>query len=225
MKDRVNKIIFEKIVILGASRGLGKDVLNQLPKYFLNLQILAGSRKAHLYSAMDNLTIVTMDFSKKENWSNYVSQIKDFAPTRIFYFSGGGPYGLYTSKKWSDHEWAINVNFLFPAFLLHEMLNSSLGCEQIVLTGSSVAESKPDFNASSYAAAKHGLRGLITTLQQEYPNTDLRLFSPGYMLTDLLPINSAPRVNNLASDPKEIAEKFLSWVIDSNEKSSHFALS
>ena len=105
--------------------------------------------------------------------------------------AGGGPHGKFQSKEFKDHLWAYKLNLLFPAELIHWSLRN-LSLKQFVLVGSSVAESNADPLASSYSSAKHGLKGLVSSINAEGCDFDLRLFSPPYMDTDLLPNNSQP---------------------------------
>jgi NAD(P)-dependent dehydrogenase (short-subunit alcohol dehydrogenase family) len=70
--------------------------------------------------------------------------------------------------------------------------------------------------ASSYAAAKHALKGLVTTVQAEASlKFKTKLFSPGYILTDLLPAHSAPRLENKAQPAESVASQLVQF-IDSN---------
>lgn len=189
----------ERIIIFGASRGLGAAVASTVK----SAEVLALSRKLSGH-----------DFSREADQEKAIELAQKFLPTRLFYFAGGGPHGAYTEKNWRDHEWALKVNFLFPARLIH--LFSKVGIEQIIVTGSAVAESQPDKNATSYSAAKHALKALFENLQNEKLNFDLRLFSPGYMDTDLLPKNSWPRELENVLDPAEVARSFCDWAFDLN---------
>jgi NAD(P)-dependent dehydrogenase (short-subunit alcohol dehydrogenase family) len=211
----------ERVLILGGSRGLGQALVEGLTRLTFtdlgsagsqpedlprpNLEVISISRKSHL----------SMDFSKKEAWPGIVNRIFDLNPTRIIYVAAGGPYGAFQKFEWKDHDWAFHVTFLFPSFLLHETLRSRPEkLKQLALVGSSVAESSPDPGAASYCAAKHALRGLVTSLQLEGPPFDLRLLSPGYMVTDLLPRDSAPRLSGRARDPRKIAALMIQSISD-----------
>jgi len=142
-------------------------------------------------------------------------KINKFSPTHIFYIAGGGPHGLFASKSYKDHLWAYRLNLLAPAKLIHWALNN-LSLKQLIITGSSVAEGKADPLASSYASAKHGLKGLVASLREEKLNVDLRLFSPPYMETDLLPKNSEPYSKGQVKSSAEIAKLFYEWSNDAN---------
>jgi short-subunit dehydrogenase len=210
-----------RYVILGASRGLGWAFFKNKLAAVADTKFLLVSRKiseSHITDA-DRVKIYKNDFSKIPVDSYFLKVLKEFSPTHIVYCAGGGPYGRFENKKWSDHMWALNVNFLFPAELLHLISNDSesyRNLKSITFIGSQIAESNPDAMAASYAAAKHALKGLVTTVQLE-SNLPFKakLFSPGYILTDLLPLNSLPRVENKASSAEVVASQ-LALFIDSN---------
>lgn len=208
----------EKWLLLGASRGLGRAFfeISTQENSNLGLQLLTASRRAP--------SELHLDFTNSEKWAEYVEQFQKFSPTRIFYFAGGGPYGNYLQKNWKDHQWAFRLNFEFPAFLLNQTPKIQ-SLKQITFVGSSIAESKPDPGAASYCAGKHALKGLVQSVQQELKdqNTlDLRLFSPGYMDTGMLPANAWPRQQaDLVKAPKDIAMDLFKWVQAADDFGGH----
>ena len=204
----------EKWALLGASSGLGA-AFSTWGKENLRPEQMLISRKSPQ----------AFDFSKEQTWPDVISLLKNYAPTRLFYFSGGGPFGPYSQKKWTSHLWAYQVNLLFPAFLLAHL--SELSLRQIVFVGSSIAESQPDPGAASYASAKHGLKGLVTSIQAEksFPALDLRLLSPGYMDTPLLPAHAWPRqMPGRVKATPEIANILGNWIQDPAGFNGHLIL-
>ncbi|MGZ5280507.1 MAG: SDR family NAD(P)-dependent oxidoreductase, partial [Pseudobdellovibrionaceae bacterium] len=197
-------------VLLGASRGFGLSFLQKAASE--NILIHNFSRKpAEAIGSVENHAF---DFSNEERWEELSKQIQALAPERIFYFAGGGPFGNYQAKNWKDHQWALRVTFELPAFLLHQCLRNPKELKQFVVIGSSVAESYADPQASSYSSAKHAIKGLVTSVQAEQKAAfDLRLFSPGYMDTELLPANAWPRQQaGLVKSPAEMAEMLWAWI-------------
>ena len=193
----------ERILVLGGSRGLGAAFIRLFTDE--KIEALSLSRKSELKA----------DFAKTESWPQILEKIRELKPTRIFYCAAGGPYGNYGKFHWKDHSWALKVTFEFPAFLLHSLIQNPLPeLKQIALIGSSIAETSADPGAASYAAAKHALKGLTTSLQKESLAFDLRLLSPGYMSTDLLPLDSAPRLAGKARDPLKIAQLMIQSISD-----------
>lgn len=217
----------DRIAILGASRGLGWSLyqrcLMQAPQacYFLTSRKI--QNKASEVS--DKTELVVQNFSEVPVKENFFDQLKKFKPTIIVYSAGGGPFGEFSSKKWSDHLWALNTTFLYPAELLHKVLaqqNDWSDLKQFVFVGSAIAESAADPNASSYAAAKHALKGLISSIKAEEAsfarNMQIKLFSPGYMQTDMLPKNSKPVQQGLAADPQQVAQQLIEAIEKNNQR-------
>lgn len=190
----------------------------------LDFSFFLASRKIADKKIQDHTTICSVDFSKTEVDGNFLQQLKNFNPTTLIYFAAGGPYGSYANHKWNSHMWAMQTSFLTPAYLLHWILSKRLefnSLRQIIFIGSAIAEAQGDLNAASYAAAKHALKGLITSVQLEesFLNTNenqsqlkLELFSPGYMQTELLPQNSRPRLQKLAENPVDVAKKLIAML-------------
>lgn len=208
----------ERLLLLGASRGLGKAFEEALKtsSNATSIQIYSLSRK----------TMPSFDFANSSQWEAVKDFTMNFNPTRIFYFAGGGPYGPYAQKEWKDHEWSFKVNFLFPAFLLHAFAaEKALSLKQFCVVGSAIAESKMDKGAASYCAGKHALKGLVITLQAEAQLPfDLRLFSPGYMDTGLIPKGAWPREKALTQSPQEVAQQMLAWIQSPNDANGHFVI-
>ncbi len=193
----------ERVLILGGSRGLGAALRQQLEAK--SIQTFSISRRSEIRA----------DFSRIDSWAEVFRAIADIAPRRIIYCAGGGPYGKFSKFEWKDHQWALRVTFEFPAYLLHSLLrNPWLQLEQVIIIGSAVAGSRPDKNAAAYCAAKHALKGLIFTLQEEGTDFDLRLLSPGYMETDMLPPHSGPRQLGIANKPEPVAQLMIQSISD-----------
>jgi len=206
---------FKRVAILGASRGLGRCIVNGLAS---ETSVLAASRR---FSHMpEQVETVVCDFTREESRAHLHEKLMEFSPEQIIYCAGGGPFGSYGSKEWKDHLWAIQLNLIAPAEVAHWVVSRSLPTvKQLILIGSAVAEDGADANASSYAMAKHGLLGLYRSLIEETNMVDVRLYSPGYMDTDLLPPGATVRHRPLWS-PDEVAEDLLSWC-GSAERNTH----
>ncbi len=199
----------EKIFIIGARRGLGREILNQWRTTFCNDHLVATSRREFVAEGVETCVF---DLSLSEHVELLVQKLQTSSPTRLFYIAGGGPYGSFAEKAWKDHLWALQVSLLSPLRVLHACLGLS-SLKQVVLVGSAIAENQPDPGAASYAAAKHGLLGCVSSLQTEV-SKDVRLFSPGYMNTDMLPVQAQHRLQSKApvDSPALVAKLFIDWV-------------
>ncbi len=210
------------MAFLGCSRGLGHAVCGEMDRrHFLLRALLMSRQQEALQKLSKQLSapseVKVLDFANPNNVVALVDQLKIFQPKRVFYFSGGGCYGKFASKKWQDHFWGLQVTFLTPAQLLHSCLTDPdlAGIEQIIFVGSQIADNQGDPRASSYAAAKHALKGLIDSILKEGCDKDIRLFRPGYMDTDLLPPKSPPRLfGDPLTKPEQAAHRFVDWALD-----------
>jgi short-subunit dehydrogenase len=212
----------ESTIFLGCSRGLGHEVLVQFGELFPEARALLIARDHDRLRTVQaglklSSQVLSVDLAKEKNLSLLLGQMDQFQPQRIFYFAGGGCYGPYAQKAWKDHFWGIQLSLLTPARILHHFMDLSgeSQLKQMIFVGSAVADNQGDLHSASYAAAKHGLRGLIASVQLEQPHVDIRLFRPGYMDTGLLPPNATPRRQGLPiADPRQAASQFMQWALD-----------
>lgn len=218
------KADLETWVLLGSSRGLGRAFFQHAQKLYPDLKFLLVARKVALLGELagdsPNVRYIGADLSeplgRTNLWKTLFSEVK---PQRIFYFAGGGPYGPFQQKELKDHRWAIETSFLAPLELLHESLQESTRgyLKQVTVIGSAIAEAQPDPGSASYSAAKHGLKGLMSSLWEETRGQalDLRLYSPAYMDTDLLPPGATARQQaEPPESPQTVADSLLQWCLD-----------
>lgn len=206
-----------KIAILGSRKGLGFEIARLAAE---KAELFLCSRQIHKISKFESFAC---DFNQPSQLDNLVENLVKFDPNKIWYIAGGGPYGNFSSKEWKDHLWAWNVSLLTPARILHSFLNNEIkSCTQWIGVGSAIAESQLDINASSYSSAKHGLLGLLKTVKAENPEKDIRLFSPGYMDTMMLPQNAVVRQSQIVANPSNVADTFIKWADLNNVSEWHW---
>lgn len=222
--DRHQNISCEKWCLLGSSRGLGRAfALMGADLMGKNLEIFSSSRKMaaleqlklDMGDKVKSCDILACDFTNKSQREELLNKLEDWKPHRLFYFAGGGPFGAFEAKEWKDHQWAYELNLLFPAQLLHRSFEWP-ELKQWILIGSAIADAKPDPNASSYSSAKHGLRGLVESLKLE-SKRDIRFFSPGYMDTSLLPPQARVRQTHKVESTEAVAELILAQILTHKE--------
>lgn len=239
----MNKKHSPQIVCFGVSHGLGAAYLELLANESFQMLSFSRTDPASREKFQSILRHEKFDAAKVDQWGGVFDLVEKANPEKIFLFLGGGPFGPFETKQFKDHEWAWNVSFRFQAFLLHAILqkrkeDSSAFTElkQIIFIGSSVAESKADPGAASYAAAKHALIGLITSVQAESrggesqgdqfkQQLDIRLVSPPYMNTRMLPASAWPREQGLVREPREVALEMKSWLENPLAKNGHLVIS
>lgn len=203
----------ERVLIFGASRGLGAELVKQLCSDGKN--VIGFGRKADRLQALSDahpsFSYHVTDLSTADGQARALELLNQDIYDRVLFVLGGGPFGLFHTKSWRDHQWALEVSFLFQARALHVLANRPSRPPTVVV-GSAVAEDKADPKAASYCAAKHALRGLVLSLRAEYPDWDLRLFSPGYIDTDMLPKNAAAR-QQPPLNPAALARELWAWTL------------
>jgi short-subunit dehydrogenase len=220
-------MIFKKVAILGASRGLGRATALFLTEHLEGLEELyLASRKTTLLEGLKSklgtkipkIIVETCDLASEAGQLAAENYIQSNKPDLVIYSAGGGPYGNFSLKEWKDHHWALQMGLNAPLRLTHAWLNARKLVEnpgRFIIVGSRIAESSPDFGATSYAASKHGLLGFVESLQPELKDSSNKvwLFSPGYINTDMLPPNAQPRLQGAKIMSVETAaQALLRWV-------------
>lgn len=193
-----------KVFIIGGRRGFGKSIGDVWASVDPASTIVTSSRS----KGADYL----FDLSKDESVTALLQTLDEEKPERVICAAGGGPYGEFQNKEWKDHSWGLSVTLLSPMRIAHHLLRSSY-CRQILLIGSAIAENSADKYAASYCAAKHGLKGFVSTVVIEAGYKDIRLFSPGYMATDMLPPNAAEKTGKTPVKPEDVARVFVDWAL------------
>lgn len=216
-KNKMEKI--KNWCFLGASRGLGYQSTLVWDQKIKEATFYLVSRKSDdlqgLKTGIKNNQAIVLeaDFNNFSDQKKIIQKLLSLDNLGVLYFAGGGPYGEFENQKWTSHQWAFEVNFLFPSKLLHELLKTP-GCSLFAYVGSAVAENSCDPKASSYAASKHAMKGLLSSIYKENPQRQcqIRLLSPSYMDTDMLPQGSWPRREGRVSPPREVAQTLYEWL-------------
>lgn len=207
-----------KVAVLGSHRGLGYECVKALLALDSGVKVLGLSRQdsGDFNTFQENqkrYEFLSFDFTKAFDdqalFTNLTSALNEFQPTHLIYCAGGGPYGAYFEKAWKDHEWAIKLNFLFPAKLIWHLAKQP-SLKTFAYVGSAIAESdQGDPMGPSYAAAKWAMKGLLKSLNGLEPHLEFKIYSPGYMDTDLVPQGAAPRKAGELQDPAQVAQDIL----------------
>lgn len=201
----------DRAVVFGASRGLGRALAQLICA--ASWPVVGFGRKqdplAAIRSEFPLFSYQVADLARRSGQDQAIDYLLKEPFSKVFCVAGGGPYGKFEDREWKDHEWALELSFIFPARVLHALLNAKRK-PQVIVIGSAIAENEPDPLAASYCASKHALKGLVLTLQKENPDWDLRLFSPGYMDTDMLPKNAAVRQFSVWN-PAQVAQELWTW--------------
>ena len=211
-------------ILVGGSSGLGLAFARHLISIdsVCDNTIQIVSRKPPSGGVPDRLMprvgFHSLDLAKALDQEKLISQIDCLNTSnhsvKLVFFVGGGPFGAFQNKEFKDHQWAWEVSFVAASRLLHSAYTLVPTLSQICFIGSTVAETKSEPLALSYAVAKRALASLVQECQALNPPFDLRLFSPGYMNTRMLPPNSWPRLqkNQKIWEPDTVAKILFSWL-------------
>ena len=221
-----------RTLIFGGSRGLGRAIGEMIANHGTTSEVGLSSQELLIVSRNPQVklgTALPWDLADEKKLNELIPQLCTWNPQTIFYAAGGGPWGNFQNQSWDSHTWALQLNLLTPMRILHDLLRTSSSLRQWIFIGSAIAEDKADPRASSYCAAKHALRGLVGTLQSEKPVNasgqlvDIRLFSPGYMDTDLIPskFKKALVEKGILLDPQTVAADLVEWAQRPNPSSGH----
>ena len=194
--DQWSKIRHLKSLILGGSRGLGHSISG----YLENTRCLSRTSK-----------LEQLDLSKPESLIQITNHFTEYEPEMVFYVAGGGVHGEYFSKPMHSHRWTFEVNFFRPIEIAHSLKQAGYK-GTFVYVGSAIAERSNSKNSLSYAESKK--LALKTLLSLNESELKVRIFSPPYMDTNLLPKNSWPRLEypDLVLDPNYVAAELLKWL-------------
>jgi short-subunit dehydrogenase len=205
----------QHIVVLGGSRGLGKACINE----FIGLgykKVLNISRAPLQLEGIEN---VTLDLASPESAKQVLKCLEDRDIGLVLYSAGGGPYKKFFKHSWSAHEWALRLNQLTPAEILHG-LGAGGYSGLFAYVGSAIADSPGgDPNGPSYGAGKAGMGNLIRSLSKS-GNQNCLLFSPGYMDTEMVPVNAAVRQSPESLLPVDrTASVLCHWLLNGDRQS------
>lgn len=192
-----------KVLILGGSKGLGKSIAK-----FFKFPIRV-SRQSDL----------SIDFSTTDAVSKIMRLVEVEKPKVIFYSAGGGPHGDFFSKNMESHMWAYHVNHFTPIALAYELIKIKYD-GVFLYVGSAIAERSNSEQSLSYAFSKK--MSVKTLLSIPEKTLKIRVFSPPYMNTGLLPPKAWPRVETpkLVVEPDLVAKKMMSWLEAGSERGS-----
>ncbi|MCB0393120.1 MAG: SDR family NAD(P)-dependent oxidoreductase [Bdellovibrionales bacterium] len=196
-----------RIVVVGGTSGLGKALAETL--FEKKHEVFVVGRKP--IEGLQYTTLVS-DISKSEGIQAVESALKEWRPDSIVYSVGGGPHGNFADREWKDHLWSFQTTFLAGARILHFSMSENV-TNQFIFVGSDIAENFPEPMGASYGAGKRALKGLVESIRSSDTNMDVRLFSPGYMDTRMIPKNAEPRLKYRLLDPKVVSEDIVDWMM------------
>ena len=194
----------KKIVLTGASSGIGMEILKLLSAPELNNTILAVSRHAEekLSGFGKNVIPFNADIGSKEDIDRIFARGEElFGLIDIFYNNAGFPYlERYDYLDWHRMEYIFDVNTLGPVYMYSRYIHHLNGrpgylCYTISCIGLLCL---PGY--ALYTASKFGLRGFQQAIRHEKPDN--------LKITCLYPVGTSTNFWSVASDGVEIEKKW-----------------
>lgn len=204
----------DSIVIVGASRGIGANLAHLLVDAgYLNLHLVARDSKKlealkkELKVKNSAVTVRTYarDMCSEKDLMAFIHELQnDNAFPRQWVLSiGGSPTAKlmrepFESSPWEHLRGLVELNLMAPMRIMHQIVpelmrpNADGDVEPATIVSiASQAAHHPRPGTAVYAAAKHGLWGLMRSVGEEVKDLGIRvsIVSPGMVDTDLLPAN------------------------------------
>jgi short-subunit dehydrogenase len=192
---------FNASLVLGGSRGLGKSLC----------QVLSKNKEECL--ALSRSTDLKLDLTQSDAMNIFKSSVQENNFSHVFYVAGGGPHGPFFDKPLHSHKWAFELNYFKPVEIAHYLKSISFK-GVFVFIGSAIAENRTSSKSLSYSLSKRASVKTLLSLSEE--ELKVRVFSPPYMNTSLLPLKAWPRLENpeLVIEPNKVAEVLIEWLHD-----------
>jgi Short-chain dehydrogenases of various substrate specificities len=164
----------KRIVLTGASSGIGKEILNKLQNYDVNV-IAVGRNISKIPITNDRIIPFSCDVSKKEE----VDKLFDFALTKlggidIFIANAGYAFCEYINEaNWDHINEIFSTNVFSPIYSVEKMrvLNRNKKYS-VVITCSAVSEI-PLPGYSLYCATKHAINGFGRVYRYEVKENEI----------------------------------------------------
>lgn len=189
-----------KVVITGATRGLGRKIAERLWDEGSNIALVAHNKDA-LKKLADELMedargsqvieFFVSDLTDLETIPVLIEDIKSsFGDPDILINNAAmqGPIGPLQENDWIEWQKCLNITLLAPALLcrgfVSSMINEHYG-KIINISGGGATKARPNF--TSYATAKCGLVRFSETLAEEVKDTGVcvNCVAPGAMKSEM----------------------------------------
>ena len=214
-----------KILITGASSGLGMEIAKYLSK---NFHVIAVSRRFNLmkknFKSFNNIEFHKLDLSKKKKLIIFLKLINKKHSYIDCIINNAATFKKekFQNIKQNDLEYNINLNVVVPVlimnFFIKRMIKKNFG--RIINISSGAA-----FNCfeeySMYSSTKASLNAFSLTAAKEYKNYNIKinLFSPGPIKTKMtgskgvFPVRRVlPTIDFLLKEDKNLFTGEFVWI-------------
>ncbi len=178
-----------KILISGASGGIGREISAQLAKEGHELILLCNNNTSVFQEFVDNQSpkakVLSADLSDEKSWEDLNFENVDALINLIGISSSGASWKI-PIQEWNS---VFKINTEIPFRLAQKVIPSmrSKGFGRIIFFSSIVAQ-KGIFVNSAYSASKSALHGLTRTMASELIQKGITVncIAPGYINTGMI---------------------------------------
>ena len=192
----------KKIIITGASSGIGKAILKLLAKEKSNIIVAAARNMGKLENPGENVFTFNCDLSTKEG----VDALFDFAAEKIgyadlFFCNAGAPYyEKFDYENWDRVEKIFRLNAISHIYTYSKYVRQLGGRKgRLVYTVSAMGEMAiPGY--SLYSSTKFAMKGFQEAIRHELPKN--------VKLTCVYPVSTNTNFFNVAAEGKKMSKPF-----------------
>ena len=192
----------KKIVITGASSGIGKAILTLLAQGEGNRIIAAARRVDSLADFGSNVIPFSCDLSGQEGVDALFDKIEEvFGKADIYFCNAGAPYyEKYDYKDWGRLSRIFELNTLSHMYTYSKYMHQLNGSEgRLVYTISAMGEmATPGF--ALYAASKFAMKGFQEAIRYECPKN--------LKITCVYPVSTNTNFFSVATGGKKMSKPF-----------------
>ncbi|MEM6805050.1 MAG: SDR family NAD(P)-dependent oxidoreductase [Bacteroidota bacterium] len=206
-----------KIIITGATRGIGKSLMSRFHRFGNKIVAIARNKELlkKLEEDYEGISCIACDLSKPTEVQALIQNLQqNHSDSNILINNAGIQVGFTNGERFSDKperlsEIAdeIQVNFSTPITLSQQLIPLLLQNPNPVLVNeSSGLAFVPKKSAPVYCATKAGLHNFTKALRYQYEDTPLKIFEiiPPLIKTDM----TKGRWGN-APEPDDLTDQFM----------------
>lgn len=220
-----------KALVIGGTRGFGKEISNNLINKGVNLISVSRAKKGCVGQLH-----YTCDISDLASWKRTINKImKENKEINLIFFIFGfadpNPFTKLSVKDWSD---TFSRNVVYVAMLLQNIEDSPLGYDgiKIVTIGSQWSYKVGNKYLVPYIVSKHALKILTDDFAKRNRSMIVNhicvptMNTPGYHVIrrSFERIGTNNLVKGIVSDHQKIAKKLVQLVLDNNKSGVSFII-
>ena len=178
-----------RILIIGASKGLGKAFAEGIPENNDELILVSRTEPQALISSAKKIEWIKADAANIVFAKEVKTKILDRKIDLLIYNSGIWETDRFSNTPSKDIDKIITVNLTSAIKLINELYQNIINSDKktVVLIGSTAGLENEGANSVAYCASKFGLRGLAHSLREDFREKGgkVTVISPGSIASDL----------------------------------------